>query len=778
MRKLGEATEFVYGLGISSLQPANREGYNEDTPLRFVSVQLQLPDSSKTLDVDIHAFLFEHDGTYVDCVFYKNPTLAGKSVRLLQQEQELLVDLRYIPQRCSFIVCTLAIYTGGTVAQLADGTVQLSALVPRAGLEEDTEFPHLPCGQIPPSSSDFYEWVCLGVLPLKPRSSDGEECGMMLCLLAQHGSFWYFKPVLKPVTAFTPQGLIEPAQDFVTKHLAGLNGKSRGLELGSLVRAALDGTHVELDLTDTEESATPGAMAPSYKEDVEAADLAGSQQDSQKSEALCATDEEVAGDVGGNGEPAWSGSEQQHDGFVPEEQATYRTGRGGMHAGVDPGKATGEQQTPILKAPKGFPCSSASAESKRKMAPQKQTGGYMPKDGGGTGFGNVGHREHSLHHGVGHGKRDTSMQKNVPDILMNRENLSDTEGSYRKTARSIDNLVRRGATGRVSRPNRKSKASGRWPRSNEAVNGEPLFTSFPLPNGYRYEQSDEASSEHMANGAGGDDSWKYSVERRLSALEHSVEDIQSDIQTIAAAASEMQKNTKVYLQELREKFTELKSDVASDLESALSGPLKALSTRVNDITSVGTDAGQFAEQTKKLWAVDRMVLLAERNWHLLAQSMSELRFQLSGLEQRIAQGAPSGDPTEPPTDGQKGLPVSLHSCSPSSAPRSQDSKLNEAQTCILEGEVSVAGNQRQSTFASKALKELSHMQIHAEAFGACLRQLASGTAPDGLKGLDPVERRVLSFAGTPKVFAALHELERALDTVNLCSSGVAGTRLY
>lgn len=90
--------------------------------------------------------------------------------------------------------------------------LQLSALVPRAGLEEDTEFPHLPCGQIPPSSSDFYEWVCLGVLPLKPRSSDGEECGMMLCLLAQHGSFWYFKPVLKPVTAFTPQGLIEPAQ--------------------------------------------------------------------------------------------------------------------------------------------------------------------------------------------------------------------------------------------------------------------------------------------------------------------------------------------------------------------------------------------------------------------------------------------------------------------------------------------------------------------------------------------------------------------------------------
>lgn len=98
----------------------------------IIGWRLSSPEAGNSLvlwmlhDADIHAFLFEHDGTYVDCVFYKNPTLAGKSVRLLQQEQELLVDLRYIPQRCSFIVCTLAIYTGGTVAQLADGTVQVS----------------------------------------------------------------------------------------------------------------------------------------------------------------------------------------------------------------------------------------------------------------------------------------------------------------------------------------------------------------------------------------------------------------------------------------------------------------------------------------------------------------------------------------------------------------------------------------------------------------------------------------------------------------------------
>lgn len=81
---------------------------------------------------DLHAFLFKADGTYLDCVFYKNPTLAGRSVRLLQQEHELLLDLRYVPQRCSFIVCTLAIYSGGTVAQLGDGAVQVSSNLVRS----------------------------------------------------------------------------------------------------------------------------------------------------------------------------------------------------------------------------------------------------------------------------------------------------------------------------------------------------------------------------------------------------------------------------------------------------------------------------------------------------------------------------------------------------------------------------------------------------------------------------------------------------------------------
>lgn len=51
VRKGGATAEFVYGLGISSLQPTEQVDNNEETPLRFVSVQLQLANSSKNLDV-------------------------------------------------------------------------------------------------------------------------------------------------------------------------------------------------------------------------------------------------------------------------------------------------------------------------------------------------------------------------------------------------------------------------------------------------------------------------------------------------------------------------------------------------------------------------------------------------------------------------------------------------------------------------------------------------------------------------------------------------------
>ena len=62
--------------------------------------------------------------------------------------------------------------------------------------------------------------------------------------------------------------------------------------------------------------------------------------------------------------------------------------------------------------------------------------------------------------------------------------------------------------------------------------------------------------------AGRNDLWRESVERRLRALERSVESIGSNIQTVAEATSEMQKNNKLYIQELRERFKELKVNTA------------------------------------------------------------------------------------------------------------------------------------------------------------------------------------------------------------------------
>ncbi|CDJ51175.1 hypothetical protein, conserved [Eimeria brunetti] len=643
VRKGGATAEFVYGLGISSLQPADQVENNEETPLRFVSVQLQLADSSKSLDVDVHAFLFESDGTYVDCVFYKNPTLAGKSVRLLQQDQELLVDLRYIPQRCSFIVCTLAIYSGGTVAQLGDGSVQLSALVPRLGLEDNADFPHLPCGQIPPGSSEFYEWVCLGMLPLRPRSSLGEECGMMLCLLAHHAGFWYFKPVLKPVTAFTPQGLIEPAQDYVTRHVAGLNEETPGIELGSLIKAAREGTHVQFELEDTEECLAEEAAGDDGLKTPELGIPKGIELDTRNS---------------------------QGGGFVYKD-AFKRHGLLAKGQGDVPGERTiGRRTAPHLQAAPDPPRDevTASIQAGRRLLTYATTGRKGAYENAQLRDKGVETFDMEKHLDDGGGKRGETTQMDALSTSQFEGRRRARSGKQRDTGASNGGAIHEAVSSKhkgiddgACRVYRNSRSADKLTGSHGPADGEPLFTSFS-PASER-----EKEPRHRTNDGrdvvGRDDSWRESVERRLSALERSVEGIWCNLQMIAAATCEMQKNNKLYIQELRDRFTELKNDVASDIESALSGPLEALSLRLEEVKDdEGADAKQLAEQQRKLWAVDKMVLLHERNWHLLAQSISELRFQLSGLEQRIEQAVPAiRDSAAPPTDHAKGLPLSLQS---------------------------------------------------------------------------------------------------------------------
>lgn len=94
------------------------------------------------------------------------------------------------------------------------------------------------------------------------------------------------------------------------------------------------------------------------------------------------------------------------------------------------------------------------------------------------------------------------------------------------------------------------------------VDGVSSLVSYPPVDGHG-----EAPNHgvHVSDGrdmAGRQDLWRESVERRLSALERSVESIECNLQRIAAATSEMQKNNNLYLQELRERFTELKVDMA------------------------------------------------------------------------------------------------------------------------------------------------------------------------------------------------------------------------
>lgn len=93
---------------------------------------------------------------------------------------------------------------------------QLSAIVPSSE-SRDYHFPEIKRGLFPTDSS-LYTEVRLGVLPIIPPNGDLTASGLLLCMLSHHEGFWYFKPVVYPVAAFTPQGLIEPAQ---VRHLEG-----------------------------------------------------------------------------------------------------------------------------------------------------------------------------------------------------------------------------------------------------------------------------------------------------------------------------------------------------------------------------------------------------------------------------------------------------------------------------------------------------------------------------------------------------------------------------
>ncbi|KAL8269965.1 hypothetical protein Esti_006099 [Eimeria stiedai] len=789
VRKSGDAAEFIYGLGISSLAPAEHEQDEDDMPLRFVSIQLELPDTSRNFDIDLHAFLFQSDGTYVDCVFYKNPTLAGKSVRLLQEEKELLVDLRYVPKRCSYIVCTLAIYSGGTVAQLGNGTVKLAALVPREGVDQGAQFPHLPAGQLPPNSSDSHEWVCLGILPLKSRANRGEECGMMLCLLAQHAGFWYFKPVLRAVSAFTPQGLIEPAQDFVTEHLAGMSAEPPGVELGMLLKAVREGTQVEMDLSDTEGSV--GVRQTVLKQ----VGMAAAAAHPKMCLAFCCTfaiylhsaaeeeaeTEDAHFQRAGEKEVPWGG-EAQHglDGGGHHEDYRWHKlspteGPGGkafQAAFVEGDYPNAVQSHKSADHRKGREAKAAIAAMRIKRAPlgvkKKEARGPRARARKGE-YSRIKRPEEMGPHGKEVEEEGYAVEWSEPTHGHSSVNeYVSIRGENLHCLASLDHA------------GDQTYAKGLQAHHGD-VNAKSLFSSYPSPEKYQESYRTSGDIQHLLKAAGEEGghiptSWKDSVEKRLAALEGTVDSMRADIRAIAAAACDMQRNNKLYVQELRNKFTELRGDAAADIESALAGPLKALTVRLDKVeANEAADAKQLAEQQRKLWALDRMVILAERNSHLIAQSLSELRFQLAGFEQHVVSGTPMHKAASPPTDQEKGLPVSLGPAAPRTARRPSHEVESAEPAKVFAG---TTEGENQGLFASKALSELSKMQYHAEAFGKCLRQLASGTAPDGVKGLNPIERKVLSFAGTPKVFDALHELERAVDAIKHHGSNASGTRLY
>ncbi|PHJ15210.1 hypothetical protein CSUI_010980, partial [Cystoisospora suis] len=253
MQALRKST-FIFGKARPSLiLPRERnEGEKDDSdrsPIRWITVDFVSTPEVEKLEVDVHAFIFTHDGEYIDCVFYKNPVLAGKSVRL--QGTTLYIDLHTLPARAGFIVITLAVYSGGTLASLTKCSTQVQAYIPK-DLSEDpaaTSAVGLAAGSFP-SPEDHWEAV-LATMDITNSVIGGapDAKGLLNCLLAEEEGNWFLKVLLQPVAAFTPHALIESAQRAVRhyQHAVDNDQNTWSVPLGDLLDAALQGKETKLE---------------------------------------------------------------------------------------------------------------------------------------------------------------------------------------------------------------------------------------------------------------------------------------------------------------------------------------------------------------------------------------------------------------------------------------------------------------------------------------------------------------------------------------------------
>lgn len=95
----------------------------------------------------------------------------------------------------------------------------------------------------------------------------------------------------------------------------------------------------------------------------------------------------------------------------------------------------------------------------------------------------------------------------------------------------------------------------------EQLTREPdLFSSLPPEEGFRVvpSKADFEPEQLRAQQVPISQAWCDSVERRLDRLERIVEGLRLNVANLGSATREMQSNNKIYIEELRGRFLELK----------------------------------------------------------------------------------------------------------------------------------------------------------------------------------------------------------------------------
>ncbi|CBZ49746.1 conserved hypothetical protein [Neospora caninum Liverpool] len=737
MKNEGKAT-FSFGKPRASLiLPREQASGQPEPPIRWMAVDFVCSSAAEKLDIDVHAFVFTHEGEYIDCVFYKNPVLAGKGIRL--QDTTLYLDLLTLPGRAGFVVVTLAVYSGGTLLDLRECSTEVRAYIPKDPLAVAKPAP----GKFP-SPVDHWE-ALLATMDITSQviGAFPDAKGFLDCLLVEEDGNWFLKALMRPVAAFTPQVLIESAQKAVLKYRSTVDHDEEtfALPLGELLQSAKEGK-------------TPPALLPAKSYD----DL--SLQMGEFDRLSGASDSEVASRDKGPEETSWSDN----------------NGKGGR--GGDSANAAG--QHPSWGEP-GY-----SARSPRPDGEQTGTGGWLRR-GEDAGLA----ERRSVLEAQRQGMLDILEEFMEPSEM----EVASTEGEEQKTFET----PRHSARGARAPPAR--------------ARGE---RAAPKASGARLRDSREKEDSESPG-------WKREVEERLGRLERGLADVTRAVQQVATGTKEMnvkmQKWFAVTVAQLEKiqrggagvpvPVGESERDEPASLQNLLQAMDLAVPTARESQDSV----------RHQLREIDQRLTLGERNQQHISQTLSELKMQLAGVERRLGNGVLGSAGNQPAVpqlvvdelvvvddgapwnqraeeeDGEtrdeatakshrKGASRRRRCCDcrcgcctgkGGAAARSTRTPCACSTGQEVTGEPLCAEGRDFVDMMSRTqtvLKNVEKIDRYGEELGDLLRCLASCTAPDGLKGLDPIERKLYAFAGTPKTFEALHTFETALDRLRVKGIGL------